>query len=76
MDEALALASENPFAARFAAPLQTHSRRFWFRLQRPGSLEQSAGAHTALIKAIIAREPDKAADEATRLIGYLRTMAP
>jgi len=30
LDEALALAAENPFAARVAAPLQTHSRRFWF----------------------------------------------
>lgn len=75
-DTVLGQAAENPYAARLASPLQTHSRRFWFRLQRPGSLEQSAGAHTTLIKAIIAREPDKAADEATRLIGYLRTMAP
>ena len=31
LDEALALAADNPFAARLAAPLQTHSRRFWFR---------------------------------------------
>ena len=33
LDEAMALAADNPFAARLAAPLQTHSRRFWFRYQ-------------------------------------------
>ncbi len=75
-DTVLGQAAENPFAARLASPLQTHSRRFWFRLQRPGSLQQSAGAHRALIEAIIAREPDRAADEATKLIGHLRTLAP
>ncbi|MBN9547696.1 MAG: GntR family transcriptional regulator, partial [Alphaproteobacteria bacterium] len=28
LDEALAIAADNPFAARVAAPLQSHSRRF------------------------------------------------
>jgi DNA-binding GntR family transcriptional regulator len=75
-DTALGQASENPYAARLASPLQTHSRRFWFRLQRPGSLQQSAGAHQALIDAIIARKPKLAADEASKLIHHLRTLAP
>ncbi|MBZ9654469.1 GntR family transcriptional regulator [Phyllobacterium lublinensis] len=75
-DIVLGHAAENPFAARLASPLQTHSRRFWFRLQRPGSLQQSAGAHRALIDAIIAREPESAANQASQLISYLRTLAP
>ncbi len=75
-DIVLGQAAENPFAARLASPLQTHSRRFWFRLQRPGSLQQSAGAHRALIDAIIDRKPERAADEATRLIDHLRSLAP
>ncbi|MGH6862485.1 MAG: GntR family transcriptional regulator [Phyllobacterium sp.] len=75
-DIVLGQAAENPFAARLASPLQTHSRRFWFRLQRPGSLEQSASAHRALIEAIIGRDPQVAADEAGRLIAHLRTLAP
>jgi DNA-binding GntR family transcriptional regulator len=75
-DTVLGQAAENPYAARLASPLQTHSRRFWFRLQRPGSLQQSAGAHRALIDAIIARKPELAADEASELINHLRTLAP
>lgn len=75
-DTVLGQAAENPFAARLASPLQTHSRRFWFRLQRPGGLEQSASAHRALIDAIIGRDPRSAADEAGRLIDHLRTLAP
>ncbi|RCW80372.1 GntR family transcriptional regulator [Phyllobacterium bourgognense] len=75
-DTVLGQAAENPFAARLASPLQTHSRRFWFRLQRPGSLQQSGGAHKALIDAIIAGAPDRASEEATKLIDHLRTLAP
>jgi len=75
-DTVLGQAAENAFAARLASPLQTHSRRFWFRLQRPGSLQQAAGAHQAVIDAIIGRDPDRAAAEATRLIDHLRTLAP
>lgn len=75
-DTVLGQAAENPFAARLASPLQTHSRRFWFRLQRPGSLQQSGGAHKALIDAIIAGAPDRASEEATKLIDHLRSLAP
>jgi DNA-binding GntR family transcriptional regulator len=75
-DTVLGQAAENPFAARVASPLQTHSRRFWFRLQRPGSLQQAAGAHRALIEAIVTRDPDRASSEAATLIDHLRTLAP
>lgn len=59
-DAALAAASENPFAARLSAPLQTHSRRFWYRYQSDTGLTQAAERHMAVINAILAREPDAA----------------
>lgn len=74
-DEALAEASDNAFAARVAQPLQTHSRRFWFRFQRGASLAESAGRHVEIIQAILAHDPDRAAAEADRLNTLLRAFA-
>lgn len=59
-DTALAAASENAFAARLAGPLQTHSRRFWYRYQSDTGLTQAAERHIAVIHAILAREPEAA----------------
>ena len=70
-DTVLAGAAANPYAARLAAPLQTHSRRFWFRLQRPDSLSKAAERHLALIDAIIARDERKAIEAADALIDHL-----
>jgi DNA-binding GntR family transcriptional regulator len=70
-DEVLGEAAANPFAARLAAPLQTHSRRFWFRLQRPHSLSRAVERHVALMEAIIARDADLAQHEAKVLIDHL-----
>ena len=70
-DTILASAAANPYAARLAAPLQTHSRRFWFRLQRPDSLSKAAERHVALIEAIIARDEELAVEAADRLINHL-----
>ena len=44
LDEAMALAADNPFAAGVAAPLQTHSRRFWFRYKADTGLGRSRRA--------------------------------
>ena len=49
----MALAAENPFAARVAAPLQTHSRRFWFRYKAETGLAEAAEQHVALIRSIL-----------------------
>ncbi len=70
-DIVLGLAAANPYAARLAAPLQTHSRRFWFRRQRPDSLKLAAERHVALIEAIIARNEDAAERAAEDLIDHL-----
>lgn len=75
-DIVLGAAANNPYAARLAAPLQTHSRRFWFRLRPSTDIAASAHAHAALIEAIVSRDPAKAADAAGALMNYLRTLAP
>lgn len=72
MDEALAEASDNPFAARVAAPLQTHSRRFWFRYKAETGLAESAEHHVALIRSILDHDEQGAGEQADRLMGLLR----
>lgn len=70
-DTVLSAAAANPYAARLAAPLQTHSRRFWFRLKRPDSLGKAVERHVALIEAIMARDEIVAERAATALIEHL-----
>lgn len=75
LDEIMANAADNVFAARVAAPLQTHSRRFWYRYQSDSGLAQSAEHHVALIKAILNGDERQAGREAERLMGMLRGLA-
>ena len=71
-DEALALAADNPFAARLAAPLQTHSRRFWFRYKAETGLAEAAEHHVGLIRSILAGDEEAAVADADRLMALLR----
>ncbi|MBS9722258.1 GntR family transcriptional regulator [Tianweitania sp. BSSL-BM11] len=71
-DEALAAASDNPFAVRVAAPLQTHSRRFWYRFKRADSLAQAANRHIMVIEAVLRGDADGAADAMQRLMDMLQ----
>ena len=75
LDEAMALAADNPFAARVAAPLQTHSRRFWFRYKADTGLAEAAEHHVSLIRAILDGDEDASAKEADRLMALLRSHA-
>ncbi|OBQ76678.1 GntR family transcriptional regulator [Mesorhizobium sp. SEMIA 3007] len=72
LDEALAMAADNRFAARLAAPLQTHSRRFWFRYKADTGLAESAEHHVALIRSILDGDEEAAAKDAKRLMALLR----
>lgn len=72
LDEAMALASDNPFAARLAAPLQTHGRRFWFRYQAETGLAPAAEHHVRLIKAVTDGDEFAAALAAEALMDLLR----
>lgn len=71
LDEALAATTDNEFAARLAAPLQTHSRRFWYRYRTPNGLAESAAGHVAMIQAMLARDEEAAGQEASHLIDLL-----
>lgn len=75
LDDALALASDNSFAARLAAPLQTHSRRFWFRYKADTGLAESAEHHIGLVGAILDGDEDGAGAAAAGLIAMLRSNA-
>ena len=75
LDEALARAADNPFASRLAAPLQTHSRRFWYRFQSGTGLAESAANHVALIRAVLEKDEDQAGEQADRLMSLLRLHA-
>jgi DNA-binding GntR family transcriptional regulator len=75
LDEAMAAAADNIYAARTAAPLQTHSRRFWFRYRADVSLSESAAHHVDIIRAVLDRDEEAAGLEAERLIALLRVYA-
>lgn len=74
-DELIAHASGNIFAVRVAGPLQTHSRRFWYRYQSENGLPQVAGQHIRLIEAILKRDADKASAEMSDLLNFQRELA-
>ncbi len=74
-DEVVAIAACNPFAARVVAPLQTHSRRFWFRYFSDSDLSAAAFHHMELMRAIGAGDETKATGMAEELMQYLRRQA-
>ena len=75
MDEALAEAADNPFASRLAAPLQSHSRRFWFRFRSETGLAEAAEHHVALIRSILDGREAEAGAAAVRLLDLLESYA-
>lgn len=75
MDDVVARAGDNPFAARMAAPLQTHSRRFWFRYKAETGLAESAELHVALIRTIVDGDENGAGLAAEHLMAMLRLHA-
>lgn len=75
LDDVMARAADNPFAARVAAPLQTHSRRFWFRYKADTGLAESAELHVGLIRAIVDGDENGAGLAAEHLMALLRLHA-
>jgi DNA-binding GntR family transcriptional regulator len=74
-DDAMAAGSNNLYAVRVAAPLQAHSRRFWYKYRRGGGLAQAANKHIAVIEAVLRGDGDAAATATERLIDMLRADA-
>jgi DNA-binding GntR family transcriptional regulator len=75
LDEAINAAADNAFASRVAAPLQTHSRRFWYRYRVESGLAESAAQHVEIIRAILDRNEEGAGRQADRLMTLLRSHA-
>lgn len=75
LDTAMSLAADNPFASRLVAPLQTHSRRFWFRYQSDTGLADAAERHLGIIGAVTAGDADGAGKATGELMELLRANA-
>lgn len=75
LDEAIAAAAGNPFATRAVAPLQTHSRRFWYRYHSSSGLMQSTEKHLRLARSIMSGSETQAGLDAAQLMKMLRSLA-
>ncbi|MDZ5699351.1 GntR family transcriptional regulator [Chelativorans sp. M5D2P16] len=75
VDETMAAAADNPFAASMAAPLQTHCRRFWYRYQADSGLAYAAEQHVRVIRAVLDEDEKAAMREAEALMRLLRKHA-
>lgn len=71
LDEAISDAAANPFLPRILAPLQIHSRRFWFQYHGTDGLNASARGHAEVCKAIVAGDDGLAASTMTELMQHL-----
>lgn len=74
-DEVVAVAACNPFASQALAPLQTQSRRFWFRHFGEADLNPAAWSHMEVMRAIANGDETAAMDHAENLMLYLRRQA-
>ncbi|WP_298820057.1 GntR family transcriptional regulator [uncultured Roseibium sp.] len=74
-DEVVAQAACNPFTAKALAPLQSHSRRFWYRHFGQTDLNPAAWSHLEVMQAIAAGDEPSAMEHAENLMLYLRRHA-
>jgi len=71
LDEALSAAAANPFLPRILAPLQVHSRRFWYQYHGSEGLADAAQAHAAMSEAVVAGDAERAFSEMRSLIEFM-----
>ncbi len=71
IDEAISNAAANPFLPRILAPLQIHSRRFWYQYHGSEGLMAAADLHAHVCAAIIASDAAAAEDATRELVTYL-----
>jgi len=71
VDEILSAASANPFLPRVLAPLQTHSRRFWYQYHGADGMLECSGYHLKTCEAIASGDSDGAAQASRQLAEYL-----
>lgn len=71
LQQIVAAATDNPFAARANLPLQIHSRRCWFRYQRDIGLAAICNRHLATIRALLDGDPAGAEQASLKLLSLL-----
>jgi len=71
LDEALSAAAANPFLPRILAPLQTHSRRFWYQYQGSEDLDDAAQAHAAMSEAVLSGDAERAFSSMRALMDHM-----
>eukprot|EP00903_Cladosiphon_okamuranus_P002258 g2256.t1 len=74
-DDVVAEAACNPFATKALAPLQTQSRRFWYRHFGEEDLNPAAWSHLEVMRAVAAGDERAASEHADNLMLYLRRQA-
>ncbi len=70
-DEILEDACPNRFITAALGPVQTHSRRLWFKTANPERMDRSIAHHVAVIRAIHQGEVEQARETMADLIDYL-----
>ncbi len=70
-DVAMMGSAENPYLTNILAPLQTHSRRFWYRYFSRESMGRLAQGHIAVMDAILARDDLRAFQQMETLMGVV-----
>lgn len=71
VDEILSSASANPFLPRVLAPLQTHSRRFWYQYHGAHGMLECSGYHLRACEAIASGDSERAEQASRQLAEYL-----
>lgn len=71
LDEAASKAAANPFLPRILAPLQIHSRRFWYQYHGTDGLMEAAEGHAAVCDAIVSGDSQRAFAITQDLMAYL-----
>jgi len=71
LDEAISAAAANPFLPRILAPLQVHSRRFWYHYHGTDGLVDAATAHAAMSEAVLSGDSQRAVSATRALMEYL-----
>ncbi len=71
-DALLATAASNPFTSKALQPLQSISRRAWFRFCRDADLASAATLHADLLDAVAEAQAERAAAAAGDLVEHVR----
>lgn len=72
LDALVASAARSPYASRAVEPLQALIRRAWYFFDRQVDLVPAAHYHVILAQALVAGEPDAAAEASDALMQHLR----